>query len=193
MGGSLFLIFVYFRIFANPFWTLVWASERSGVLDSIDLANMCGPWIIADSIYSVDHAGPQMTGQPWVYNGCRRGFSQWWVAYVCSHMSPSLPITSLIFRPFRIDLSLLMACFADIFRCWDVWAKESAGVVDGCLRLGPFEVWGTDVMCLYGVWNFTCWIFNGCAGGGADGATKIGIGVDMGGCLRYAPMIPSLS
>ena len=47
-------------------------------------------------------------------------------------------------------------------------------------------------MCLSRVLNFTCLIFDRCAGGGADSAMKIGIGVYMGGCLISAPMIPSL-
>ena len=195
VGGSLSLIVLYFRIFENPFWTLVCASENRSVLASIDLVDMCGLWIIAASIFSVDHDGPKFTGQASVDNDCRRGFSRWWryLAYVHGHMSPSLPIIYLMFSPSGIELSLLMAWFVDIFSCWDVWAKDSAGVVDGCLRLDPFEVWGTDVMCLSGVWNSTCWIFNDYAGSGDDGSMKIGIGVDMGGCLRSSPMITSLS
>ena len=43
-------------------------------------------------------------------------------------------------------------------------------------------------MSFSGVWNYTCWIFDGCAGGGADSAMKIGIGVNVVGCLRSAPM-----
>ena len=107
-------------------------------------------------------------------------------------MIPGLPIISLIFILSGIELSLMIACFTEILICWDVWAKESEGVVVGCLRLVPFEVWWTDGMCLSGVWNFTCWTFDGCTGEGADGAMKIGIGVDMGGCLISSPMIPSL-
>ena len=49
-------------------------------------------------------------------------------------MSPRLPIVSLVFIPSNIELSLFMACFVDIFRCWDGWAKDSAGVVDGCYK-----------------------------------------------------------
>ena len=85
------------------------ASKRNEVLSSIELANMCGTWIIAASIFSVDHAGPQLTGQPSVDNNCRRGFSLWRVAYVRGHMSPILPILSLILRPSGIELFLLMA------------------------------------------------------------------------------------
>ena len=44
-------------------------------------------------------------------------------------------------------------------------------------------------MCLSGVWNSTWWIFDGSAGGEGDGNMKIVIEIDMGGCLRSAPMI----
>ena len=122
VGGSLSLIVLYFRIFANPFWTLVCASKRRAVLASIDLANMCGPWRIAASILSVDHYGPQLTGHPSVDNDCRRWFSLWWVVYVRGHMSPILLILSLIFRTSGIVILLLIACFNEMFRCWDVWS-----------------------------------------------------------------------
>ena len=84
----------------------------------------------------------------------------------------------------------------------------SAGVVDGGFRLVPLYFLGTDVMPLSEVWNSTCWKFGGFAGGGDDGALvfsmvyighlyllplNIGISVDIGGCLSYEPMFPSLS
>ena len=56
----------------------------------------------------------------------------------------------------------------------------------------PFAFFGTDVMYLPKVWNYIGLRFDGFEVGGDDGAMKIGIGVDMGGCLRSAPMVPSL-
>ena len=64
VGRSMSLIVLYFIIFANPLYTLVCAYERRAVLAYIDLAEMCGPWIISASILSIDHAGTQLTGQP---------------------------------------------------------------------------------------------------------------------------------
>ena len=65
--------------------------------------------------------------------------------------------------------------------------------MDGSFRLGPFALFGTDVMSLSKVWNSKGWRFDGFDGGGADGAMKIGIGVGMGGLLIYSPMVPSFS
>ena len=91
VGRILSLIVLYFSIFVNTFWTLVWASEHKAVLASIDLTNMCGPWRIAASIFSVDHSGTKLTGHPSVDNGFRRGFERWWLAYRRGHTSTSLP------------------------------------------------------------------------------------------------------
>ena len=92
VGRSLSLIVLFFMTISKPFWILVCASECRAVLAYIDLDDMYGPWRISASIFSVDHAGIQFTGQPSVDNNCRRGFTRWWVAYVRGHMSPSLPI-----------------------------------------------------------------------------------------------------
>ena len=163
VGWSLSLIVLYSMIFAKPFCTLVCAFKRRKVLEYVDVTNMWEPCIIDAYIWSVDHVGPHLTGKNSVENDCIRGFSLWWVAYVCGHMSPILPILSLIFSASSMDLSLLIACFVAIFWCWDVWSKEfmspfvSAGAVDGGFRLYPLAVLGTDVIPLSEVWNSTCW------------------------------------
>ena len=78
-----------------------------------------------------------------------------------------------MFSPSGVELSLLMSYFADILRCWDVWAKGfmltfvSEGVVDGGFRLVPLAVLGADFMLLSEVYNSTCWKFDGFEGGGA--------------------------
>ena len=153
---------------------------------------MWGPCIMYASICSVDHSEPQLKRHQSVGNYCRRYFARWWVEYVRGHMSLSSPILSLVFSPSGIEISLLIACFDETLRCWDVWAKDSAGVVGGSFRMGPFSVLGTDVMSFYEVWIFTGWSFYGFAGGGDNVAMNIGIGIDLGGWLRYAPMVTSL-
>ena len=212
VGKSLSLIFLYLVIFAKPLCALVCNSKRREVLASVDLDNIQGTCIIAAYICSVDHTGPQLTGHPPVENYCRRGFALWWVAHLHGHISTSLPSLYLIFIPSFMELSLLIAYFADIFRCWDVWAKDfmftfvSVGVVYGGYRLVPLSFLGTYVMPLSEFWNSTCWKLDGSVGVG-DGVylifsmvdvgrvyllpVKIGIGVYMGGCLSSATMFPS--
>ena len=148
---------------------------------------------MATYILYVENSGPQLTGQPSVENDSRRGFPRWWVSYVPGHISTRLPIIYLIFRPYGIELLLLIEWFDEILRCLDAWAKKSAGVVYGSFRLYPFSVLGNDVMYLSEVCNSTGWRFDGFAGGGAGGAMKIGICMGMGRCLRSLPMVPSLS
>ena len=114
----------------------------------MDLSDMWGPCRMDASIWSIDYSRPQLTGNTLVENYRRRGFARWWVAYVSSHMSPRLPILSLIFSPSGIDISLLISWFTEILRCWDVWAKESACVVDGSFRM--------DHICL--LWDW-CHVF----------------------------------
>ena len=140
---------------------MVCASKRMAVLTLMELADMWGLCRMAASIFSVDHDGPLLTVNNSVESDCRRGFTRWWVEYVRSHMSPISPILSLVFNSSGIELSLLIYCFSDILRCWNVWAKESECVVDGSFRLGPFSVFGTDVMYLSKVWNSTGWKFDG--------------------------------
>ena len=65
--------------------------------------------------------------------------------------------------------------------------------MDGSFRLGPFAFFGTDIIYLSKVLNYKGWRFDGFEGGGADGAMKIGIGVDMGGWLISSPMVTSFS
>ena len=57
VGVILSLIVLYFIIFENQFLTFVWASDRKSVMESMELANMWGPCIMADSILSVDRYG----------------------------------------------------------------------------------------------------------------------------------------
>ena len=159
----------------------------------MDLTHIWGPCRMAASIWFVEHSGTQLIGYPSIENDCRRGFAQCWVAYVYGHMITRLPIISLISTPFDIEISLLIYCFTDILICWDVWAKESACVVDGSFRLRPFSVFGTDIMSLSKVCNSTGWMFDGFAGVRDAGPMNIEIGVDMSWWLRSAPMVPSLS
>ena len=72
------------------------------------------------------------------------------------------------------------------------WARTQDHIHDGGVAC-PVQLQRHAPPCSERVWNFTCWRFDGCAGGGADGAMNIGIGVDMVGCLISSPMVPSLS
>ena len=91
-GRNSFLYFLYLTIFAKQFCILVCASECTAVLASVYLADVWGLCIIAASIWSMDQAGQQLTGQPLVTYVCRRGLSWWCFANVRGHMRPILPI-----------------------------------------------------------------------------------------------------
>ena len=53
--------------------------------------------------------------------------------------------------------------------------------MDGSFKLGPYSIFGTDVMSLSKVCNSTGWRLDGFTGGGDDGAVKLGIGVSWAG------------
>ena len=101
---------------------------------------------------------------------------------------------------FSNDMGLIIVC-ASYFEICPIWLWMYMinvrlyhwPILMMAVSLSPCRFRDIPPPCSEKVWNFTCWIFDGCAVGGADGAMKIGIGVYMGGCLKSAPMIPSLS
>ena len=109
--GRLLAMSLYLIILAKPCCTLLCVLSHNTCRASFVLADRCGPCAIAASMQSFVHGSPQSTGHPFSAYVCRSGASGWFIAYVHGHISPFLPILSLIGRSSGIVVSFLIASF----------------------------------------------------------------------------------